>query len=249
MFNSDVIASLNPLEFSLYTYINDHYDSVIGMSIRDLADATHVSTATIHRFCKKLDCDGYAEFKVRLKMHFAEELQRKRKHVYEDRSRWTQFFLRMDDAGFQAKIDEAVEKLVSVDQSLIVGLGNSAHIAAYGANYFMTFDRMCFAITDAYAPIPGQSDMRDYVIIVLSVSGETRDIIRMIDRFQRNHAYIIAITNSAESTLGKMANLTLPYYIQEEYIESYPHNITSQLPAVFIVETLVRRVNNAMFKR
>ena len=38
------------------------------MSVRDLAKATHVSTATIVRFCQKLDCQGFVEFKTKLKL-------------------------------------------------------------------------------------------------------------------------------------------------------------------------------------
>ena len=38
------------------------------MSVRDLAECTHVSTATVVRFCQKLDCNGFVEFKTKLKL-------------------------------------------------------------------------------------------------------------------------------------------------------------------------------------
>ncbi|MGL4522901.1 MAG: MurR/RpiR family transcriptional regulator [Bacilli bacterium] len=248
MFNEDKISDMNPTEYALYTFINDHYERVISMSIRDLAEETHVSTATISRFCKKFDCEGYSEFKVRLKMHYEKELQKSRQHVYEDRSRWTQFFLRMDDGDFHKKIERAVEIMQERQKTIIIGFGNSAHIAAYGANYMMTFDRLSFAITDAYAPIPNASHLEEYVVIVLSVSGETKTALKMVQNYQRSGAFVIAITNSSESTLAKISDLVLPYYIQEEYMVDFPHNITSQIPAVYILETLVRRYNNATLK-
>lgn len=36
-------------------------------SIRELAHDTHVSTATVIRFCKKMGCSGFLELKYKLK--------------------------------------------------------------------------------------------------------------------------------------------------------------------------------------
>ena len=45
-------------------------ENVLKMSIRTLASNTFVSTATIVRFCQKFDCEGFSEFKVKLKMFY-----------------------------------------------------------------------------------------------------------------------------------------------------------------------------------
>ena len=73
MFNYEVIQSLNELELSLYSYIMMNRKKVMYMRIRELADEAHVSTTTILRFCKKLKCEGFSEFKVRFKMYIEEE--------------------------------------------------------------------------------------------------------------------------------------------------------------------------------
>ena len=68
MFSYEVIQSLNSLELTLYEYIMTNSKKVIYMRIRELADEAHVSTTTIFRFCKKLNCEGFSEFKVKFKM-------------------------------------------------------------------------------------------------------------------------------------------------------------------------------------
>ena len=65
MFRYEVIQSLNNLELSLYEYIMKNSKKVIYMRIRELAEEAHVSTTTILRFCKKLNCEGFSEFKVK----------------------------------------------------------------------------------------------------------------------------------------------------------------------------------------
>ena len=72
MFSYEVIQSLNNLELSLYEYIMKNNKKVIYMRIRELADEAHVSTTTILRFCKKLNCEGFSEFKVKFKMYIEE---------------------------------------------------------------------------------------------------------------------------------------------------------------------------------
>ena len=69
MFSYEVIQSLNNLELSLYEYIMKNKKKVIYMRIRELADEAHVSTTTILRFCKKLNCEGFSELKVKFKMY------------------------------------------------------------------------------------------------------------------------------------------------------------------------------------
>lgn len=67
MFCVEEIKSLNELELAVYEYIMQHKSAVPYMRIRELAAEAHVSTSTVLRFCKKMGCDGYAEFKLRMK--------------------------------------------------------------------------------------------------------------------------------------------------------------------------------------
>lgn len=61
MFDYEIIQSLNELEMLVYNYITTHKQEVKYMTVRELADAVHVSTSTVIRFCKKNGCDGYSE--------------------------------------------------------------------------------------------------------------------------------------------------------------------------------------------
>ena len=64
------IANLNDTETNIYQYIIKNLESVLKMSVRELAEKTFVSTATIVRFCQKLDCDGFVEFKTKLRLFY-----------------------------------------------------------------------------------------------------------------------------------------------------------------------------------
>lgn len=67
LFTAQQIASLNELELLVYKYTVEHPTTVPFMRIRELAAEVHVSTTTVLHFFKKMGCDGYAQFKWKLK--------------------------------------------------------------------------------------------------------------------------------------------------------------------------------------
>ena len=102
MFNAETIQSLNDLELEVYKYVVRNADKVCYMRIREFADAAHVSTSTILRFCKKAGCDGYAEFKIRLRQHLE---QAKQPPVKDDVSEVIDFLKKTCSAEFEQKLD------------------------------------------------------------------------------------------------------------------------------------------------
>lgn len=73
MFTHEIVKSFNQLEMDVYNYIVQNEEQVIRMKVRELADAVHVSTTTILRFCKKAGCEGYSEFRLKLKQEMASQ--------------------------------------------------------------------------------------------------------------------------------------------------------------------------------
>lgn len=69
MFSYDNIQKFNETEIKIYKFIINNEEKIPYMTIRELANATHVSTSTVIRFCNKLDCDGYKKFKERLEKY------------------------------------------------------------------------------------------------------------------------------------------------------------------------------------
>lgn len=59
---------LNDNDLHIAHFINTHIDECKNMKIQDLAQFTHASNATIHRFTRKLGFDGYSDFKSYLNL-------------------------------------------------------------------------------------------------------------------------------------------------------------------------------------
>ena len=107
MFSHDKIQSLNELELSLYSYIIKNSEKVIYMRIRELANEAHVSTTTISRFCKKLNCDGFSEFKVKLKLYIENG---KSNQLTDNTAMLIDFLKKTETEDFKKKIKQILRK-------------------------------------------------------------------------------------------------------------------------------------------
>lgn len=69
MFSHSDLARLNDLEMQVYQFIIKHREGVSYMTIRELAEQAGVSTTTVLRFCRKMGCEGWSEFRIRLRLN------------------------------------------------------------------------------------------------------------------------------------------------------------------------------------
>lgn len=236
MFSNDMIASFNELETSLYNYIIQNSDKVAYMRIRELADETHVSTATILRFCKKLNCEGFTEFKVKLKLYLEEN---KKTVIKSSQQSVVEFFERTLKGDLEDKISQAANLVNQADNVIFIGIGSSGILAEYGARYFSSLGTFSMYIKDPHFPIHAKL-RNNSVTIALSVSGENPFTVTHLNQLKQEGSKIISITNNKFSTIAKISDLYIPYYVTEEFYEEA--NITTQVPVVYILEAMAREI-------
>ncbi|WP_028389973.1 MurR/RpiR family transcriptional regulator [Bacillus cihuensis] len=236
MFTHDIIASFNELETSLYNYICQNGEKVAYMRIRELADETHVSTATILRFCRKINCEGFSEFKVKLKMHVGEN---KKTVLKGSQHSVMEFFERTLKGDMEEKIRKAASLISKADNVIFIGIGSSGILAEYGARYFSSLGKFSMYIKDPLFPIHANF-RHNSATIALSVSGENNFTVTHLNQLKQEGSKIISITNNKHSTIAKISEINIPYYVTEEWFENA--NITTQVPVLYILESMAREI-------
>jgi DNA-binding MurR/RpiR family transcriptional regulator len=235
LFTNEVIATFNDLEMLIYKYVMQHKEKVIYMRIRDLADEAHVSTSTIMRFCRKLNCEGFSEFKVKLKLAMDEKRDtpiKSGQHVV------AEFLERTQNENFTSKLEDAADAISKAKHVYFIGIGSSGTLAEYGARYFSSLGTFSTYLKDWYTPI--HANLNNSITIALSVSGENQFTISHIHKLKDKNSKILSITNNGQSTIAKISDKNVSYYVSEEFFET--SNITTQIPVVYILEELARRV-------
>ena len=235
MFTYKQIESLNDLELQVYEYIIKNHSKVLKLTIRELSKNVHVSTTTILRFCKKMDCEGFYEFKYKLKDQIAET--DKDFKLNTDDYAIMDYFERSNRPSEVQKLLDAAKIIHKSKQIIFLGIGTSGILAKYASRCFVNIGRFAVYIDYPYFLVPdGFYD--EIVIIVFSVTGETEDIIKQLRQFRNFDCVIISITNSEMSTIAKLSDLVISYYLPLQVKGDEKVNLTSQIPVMNIIEKL-----------
>lgn len=238
LFSYEHIQRFSETELAIYKYVVANREKAAYLTIRELARENHVSTTSVLRFCEKAGCGGYSEFKEKIRKTLGDKTLVSPGNDVEE---ILQYFQRTCTGAFEEMIEKAVEMIRHAERIYFVGMGPSGTLAAYGARYFSNLGKFSSSIEDPYYPV--LQDMQDNVLVIaLSVSGESQPIIQLLENFQRHHCKILSITNHSSSTIAKMADMNISYHLTEKKTDPYC-NLTTQVPVIFLIEILARRIS------
>jgi DNA-binding MurR/RpiR family transcriptional regulator len=238
MFTPKQLSSFSELDYEIYNYVIKNADKVIFMRIRELAQATHVSTTTILRFCRKLDCDGFSEFKTKLKLYMKERNNPVITNAHDSLLEFVERTLKTD---YQQAIKSIANVIAQSEHVIFLGAGSSGILAEYGSRYFSSLKKFSLHIKDPFFPIYGQY-LKNSVSIILSVSGETPQILTQAQRLKEEGSIIISITNRKHCSLAQISDYNLAYYVSMEFVDKA--NVTTQIPVVYLLESLAKETYN-----
>ena len=244
LFSPQQLQSLNELEMLVYQYTAAHCDTVPFMRIRELAAEAHVSTTTVLHFCKKMGCDGYAQFKWKLK---AQTGTNQEPHLPDNTSEFQNFLWRAGTPEYDAALDEAAGMIARADRVFLVGIGNSGSMAEYGARYLSNLGKFALSVTDPFYPITITPNTT-ITAVVLSVSGETKQVLNLVNQLREKGIKLIVITSSEQSTIAKLSDITLSYQASIHRLTRENYDLTSQMPVMYLLESLARRVYNRILE-
>ena len=97
---------------------------------------------------------------------------------------------------------------------------------------------MC--IDDPFTPIFCEESGR-ITVIALSVSGTTEQTLILASQLKARGSSLISITDSANCPLANMSDCNIAYYIPVLRLDEH-FDLTSQIPVLFTLETLGRRL-------
>ena len=82
---------------------------------------------------------------------------------------------------------------------------------------------------------------KNALAIVLSVSGETEEILRFASQFSLHHCKVLSVTSHEHSRLAKLADFNISWHVPQTRITG-GYDITTQIPVIYILETLGRKL-------
>jgi RpiR family carbohydrate utilization transcriptional regulator len=241
-----LLDELRPSEQTVARFVLRHPNLVINLSFPEIAERTGVSQPTVARFCTAAGFSGYRDFKLRLAQSLAHGIPFVHNDVGLNDS--------MADVGAKvfdravaalqtvrnhldtASLERATQLLAAARRIEFYGSGNSGIVALDAQHKFFRLGAPAVAYIDphVYSMSASLLEAGD-VVVAISGSGRTIDLVRSVSIAREAGADVIAITASA-SPLAKLATVTLFADVPEDLDVYAP--MTSRLVHLAIVDVL-----------
>lgn len=242
LFDLNKLRDATETDLHIANYITNHESSVAFMRVRELAEKTHVSPATIVRFTQKMGFESFPELRLAIKQKIAHT------ETHLPQQNTNDFYLENTyfPEDFHRKIDDLVDQLNQVDVVHCLGTGSSSAMAQYAQQRLSSLGYQSFASIAAFIPYLAakreqSTNEKKEICLLFSVSGETPDLIHLSKGLKKTAITSVSITNKEVNTLTTLCDFSLTYDTPS-IRHSYVVDMSTQLPVVYIIETLVNQL-------
>ncbi len=220
---NQMLEDLPVSERKVARYVSQNLDNMVGLSVEELAGRSGSSQAAVVRFCKKLGYKGYRDFSIQLvsELAVAQRVNVHRAGVSD--------ILAGEKAGnvirkvchhnIQAiedtfslvepeQVELAADKLFHAQRVDLYAIAASNLVAQDAQQKLMRINKRVTAYSDPHLQLSSASTLTPSdVVIALSWSGETREVLEAAELARRNGAFIIAITRFGKVSLDALADV------------------------------------------
>lgn len=211
-------GGMTKAEKRIADYIFTHPDDLVGITIAELAQKSQSSEITVSRFCKKLGFSGLQSLKIALagaRKDAGNYLDIQPGDGYETVT--AKVFQSLIDGLADtrrlldpAACEAAVEALAGARRIAVYGFGNSATVCRDIETRLLRFGLVVQAYSDSHQQVTSASLLtKDDVVLAVSHTGATRDLLASVAIAKKNGATILALTSHAASELARAADIAL----------------------------------------
>lgn len=219
---------------------------IIKSSIANVAELAKVSEPTVNRFCHRLGCNGFPEFKVKLAQEIVKHKSTIAQGIEIDDATET-FIDKIYDATHASlrdthahldvsSISQAIDIFAKAKSITFFGLGASNSVAQDALHKFLRFDKPVAAYGDPLQQrmIAASANPED-VLVFISYTGRTIDIIDIAKLAQTRQCHVIGLT-AKNSPLAKECSITISTVTPEDTDMYTP--MTSRINHLVIIDIL-----------
>ena len=237
--------SMGKSEKKIADWLLEHSEEIIPLSITELAEKSQSSEATIVRFARRMGFSGYQDMKI----SFAQESGKQviNEEISKDDSCFEILNKISNDIYCSIEmtkqiidgnaLEQAASAISNAKNIFVFGLGNSAPIAADAAHKFMRLGYNATACSDNHIQsIISSHAKKNDVIIGISHSGSSKDIVEALRIAKSSGAATICITNYGKSPIIKFSDIVLCTSSKET--EYTILGLNSRIAALAIIDSI-----------
>lgn len=230
--------SLSKSERKVAEYILSERGNIIYETLLEISKKINVGEATILRFVRKVGFNGFQD----LKLQIAKDDEPVNEGYHENyidsiTANMTNTIINTKNVLDEDQLSLGISLIENCKRLFFYGVGASGLAANEAQNRFVRMGKTGLAITDShfqmmYSSLCSEGD----VIIALSLSGYTKDIIDSLNIAKKQKVKIIAITNYALSPIAQLADCLLLTAGKENLLDG--GSLISKISQLYIIDLL-----------
>lgn len=250
---------LSNTEKNAAEYILSNTKAAAEMNIQELAQATFTSASTLYRMCRNMGFQGYKDFRRSLiYAMFLRDQNQSRESAEILRSDSMEDIIDKVSARNITAIEDSrhlidpvtlmkcVELVQNAHTVLLFGIGASFCAAKDAHLKFLRINKPCNINEDWHSQLLMARNARpDDIGIVISYSGETKEIVECMDAMRENHTPIVAITRFTKTPVSKRADYKLYTAANEATFRSGA--MSSRISQLNVIDILYTAYVNSRF--
>ncbi|NJI21164.1 MurR/RpiR family transcriptional regulator [Aeromonas veronii] len=223
-------------------FVQEQPQRVLYLTITELARESGTSEASVTRLCRSVGCRGYTEFKMALALETQQE------HASQPQVSATNAFSTLIEESVAALRDtgalvsqqallQSAELLEKARQIQIYGVAASAIIGEYLAYRLLRMGISAQQFSDMHRAAMNATSLKPGdVVIAVSSSGSTKDLLHAVQLGKEHGANIIVLSNTSRSPLATLADQLLVAAKPEGPLTA--GSFHSKISAMLVIELL-----------
>jgi len=240
-------------------YFLKNSQEVINLSIHDLAAKIGTSSSSISRFVRKINDKSFAETKVDLAKNSMQENYKQSSEIISLADEFELLPSKLlslinqscNDIALLNPISlftEAIDLLENADVVYFFGVGASSLIATDLQQKLIRIGKKCIYHHDSnFGVLNSTTTTSRDVVVAISYTGHTREVLIPVRRSKENGAKIITFTNESSNPLMKMGDVKL-LIPDRERAESRISTMFSRYEQLYIIDILFLGLSKRIVK-
>ena len=220
------------------------------MSISELAEAAGVAEATISRFCRRLNFNGFSAFKLAIatseasRSNFSNPLTGEVTHedtipslAHKLAGASMEAIQETETLVRPSAIQSAADILLQADKVLCMGQGGSMLMAEEAAHLFTTAFPGFFAVPDSHMQVIASANLTEKdAILFFSYSGSTKELMENMHLAKSRGVKVILLTRFSKSPGAAQADVVLQCGSNEGPLQL--GSMPAKMAQLFVVDVL-----------
>ncbi len=234
-------------EQKIVKYIFDNMDDLNSLTSYEFANKLNIGQATAIRFAKKLGYTSFTDMANEIKNLSNQKLYESEINSTEEtlvtnikiKDQYTRILNLTSELNSSNDFETVIELISNAHSIVIFGIGNSATVASDFYSKLKMIDFNIFYSLDVHFSFSVISKLTSNdVLILISDSGETSEVLKAAELGKENLVPTIGITNFAKNKLNSYVNYILRTVNFDLDMDIRIDSTASRISQLFILDTL-----------